>query len=119
MYPAIDLGAGEKERLTLETLLLCPASRTEIALGKFFVIFAAAIIASVLGVVSMAVSLGYIVPEGVLELAHNQPESGVVGQPTQRALHQGSLRGLCHGSQEHGQPDTGLAVGTGKRARFC
>ena len=32
MYPAIDLGAGEKERNTLETLILSPCSRTEIAL---------------------------------------------------------------------------------------
>ena len=34
-YPAIDLGAGEKERGTLETLLLTPISRTELVLGKF------------------------------------------------------------------------------------
>src|SRR5262249_50871644 len=32
-YPAIDLGAGEKERGTLETLLLAPAQRIEIAVG--------------------------------------------------------------------------------------
>jgi len=37
-YPAIDLGAGEKERGTMETLLICPASRTEIVLGKFFTV---------------------------------------------------------------------------------
>lgn len=34
-YPAIDLGAGEKERGTMETLLISPASRAEIVLGKF------------------------------------------------------------------------------------
>jgi sodium transport system permease protein len=34
-YPAIDLGAGEKERGTMETLLICPATRAEIVLGKF------------------------------------------------------------------------------------
>ena len=37
-YPAIDLGAGEKERGTMETLLICPATRTEIVLGKFFTV---------------------------------------------------------------------------------
>ncbi|MBI1347583.1 ABC transporter permease subunit [bacterium] len=37
-YPAIDLGAGEKERGTMETLLICPASRTEIVLGKFLTV---------------------------------------------------------------------------------
>lgn len=37
-YPAVDLGAGEKERGTMETLLICPATRTEIVLGKFFTV---------------------------------------------------------------------------------
>ena len=37
-YPAIDLVAGEKERGTMETLLICPATRTEIVLGKFFTV---------------------------------------------------------------------------------
>lgn len=35
LYPAIDVCAGEKERGTLETLLLSPASRAEIVTGKF------------------------------------------------------------------------------------
>jgi sodium transport system permease protein len=34
MYPALDLGAGEKERGTMETLLTAPASRIEIVLGS-------------------------------------------------------------------------------------
>jgi sodium transport system permease protein len=34
-YPAIDLGAGEKERGTMETLLISPAKRVELVLGKF------------------------------------------------------------------------------------
>lgn len=38
MYPAIDLGAGEKERGTLETLLTAPVNRFEILLGKFGVV---------------------------------------------------------------------------------
>ena len=38
MYPALDLGAGEKERGTLETLLVSPANRMEIMLGKFGVV---------------------------------------------------------------------------------
>jgi sodium transport system permease protein len=37
-YPAIDLVAGEKERGTMETLLICPATRAEIVLGKFFTV---------------------------------------------------------------------------------
>src|SRR5581483_11523260 len=32
--PALEFGCGEKERGTLETLLLAPESRAELALGK-------------------------------------------------------------------------------------
>jgi sodium transport system permease protein len=54
LYPATDLGAGEKERLTLETLLVAPASRFEIAAGKFGVVFLTALVAGVLATASMA-----------------------------------------------------------------
>jgi sodium transport system permease protein len=40
LHPAIDLTAGEKERGTLETLLLSPARRTEIVAGKFLAVWA-------------------------------------------------------------------------------
>ena len=39
LHPAIDLTAGEKERATLETLLLSPASRGEVVLGKFLAVW--------------------------------------------------------------------------------
>ncbi len=39
LHPAIDLTAGEKERATLETLLLSPASRGEIVCGKFLAVW--------------------------------------------------------------------------------
>jgi len=61
MYPAIDLAAGEKERGTLETLLVSPASRGEFVIGKYLVIFTAGIIAAVLSMVSMALSARYMV----------------------------------------------------------
>jgi sodium transport system permease protein len=38
IYPAIDMTAGEKERGTMETLLISPAERVEIVLGKFFAV---------------------------------------------------------------------------------
>ena len=44
MYPALDLGAGEKERGTLETILSSPATRLDVVLGKFLVVMLAAII---------------------------------------------------------------------------
>ena len=53
IYPALDLGAGEKERSTLETLLLSPASRYEIAAGKFLVILLTSMVAALLGLGSM------------------------------------------------------------------
>jgi len=57
MYPAIDLGAGEKERGTLETLLLAPIPRYQIVLGKFFVIFTTGVTAALLSLTSMGVML--------------------------------------------------------------
>ncbi len=38
IYPAIDMTAGEKERGTMETLLISPAERSEIVFGKFFAV---------------------------------------------------------------------------------
>ncbi len=57
MYPAIDLGAGEKERGTLETLLLAPIRRYQIVLGKFFVIFTTGVTAALLSLTSLGVML--------------------------------------------------------------
>ena len=53
MHIAADLGAGEKERGTLETLLLAPVSRVDIVFGKFFAIAIAGITAVVVAMVSM------------------------------------------------------------------
>jgi sodium transport system permease protein len=55
-YPAIDLCAGEKERGTMETLLISPASRTEIVMGKFFTVMLASIATALLNLASMAVT---------------------------------------------------------------
>lgn len=57
MYPAIDLGAGEKEGGTLETLLLAPIARTELVMGKFMVLFTVGLAAALLMVTSMGVLL--------------------------------------------------------------
>lgn len=59
LYPALDVTAGEKERFTMETLLLGPVSRLEIAVGKFLVVFLAAVVAAVLTTGSMVVSFAY------------------------------------------------------------
>jgi sodium transport system permease protein len=57
MYPAIDLGAGEKERGTLETLLLAPIRRYQIVLGKFFVVFTTGVTAALLCITSIGITL--------------------------------------------------------------
>jgi len=54
MYPAIDLTAGEKERGTLETLLVSGVSRLDIVIGKFLTVFTASIVTASLAVGSMA-----------------------------------------------------------------
>ncbi|MDD3719495.1 MAG: ABC transporter permease [Actinomycetota bacterium] len=50
MYTAMDISAGEKERKTLEALLMTPASRTEIVTGKFLAVATIAVITIVLSV---------------------------------------------------------------------
>ncbi len=55
-YPAVDLCAGEKERGTMETLLISPAKRSEIVLGKFFTVMLASILTAVLNLVSMGLT---------------------------------------------------------------
>ena len=57
MYPALDLGAGEKERGTLETILSSPASRLDIVLGKFLVVLLAAFLTAFLALGGMAVGI--------------------------------------------------------------
>ena len=55
-YPAIDVCAGEKERGTMETLLISPASRAEIVLGKFFTVFLASMMTAMLNLASMGLT---------------------------------------------------------------
>ncbi len=66
MFPALDLGAGEKERNTLETLLLSPPSRMEIAVGKFMVILICSLAAAIFSVISLGVTIKVLVPEEIL-----------------------------------------------------
>lgn len=59
-YPAIDIGAGEKERGTLETLLICPISRTSIVLGKFLTVLSTGLATALITVTSFG-GWGYII----------------------------------------------------------
>ena len=53
MYPAIDLGAGEKERGTIETLLASPVNRIEILCGKFMVVTLTGITSALISLFSL------------------------------------------------------------------
>ena len=52
-YPAVDVASGEKERGTMETLLICPATRSEIVLGKFLTVLAFSVCTTILNLISM------------------------------------------------------------------
>jgi sodium transport system permease protein len=57
MSTVVDLTAGEKERGTMETLLASAAGRTELVLGKFFVVVTSALTTTVLSLASFAFSV--------------------------------------------------------------
>jgi sodium transport system permease protein len=57
MYPAIDLAAGEKERGTIETLLVTPVSRTTIVAAKFAVVVAGGLLSVVLSLTGLLYTL--------------------------------------------------------------
>ena len=58
--PAVDAVAGEKERGTMETLLVCPATRLEVVLGKFLSVFAVSLATALGNLVSMALTFGQL-----------------------------------------------------------
>ena len=71
MYPAIELGAGEKERGTMETLISTNISSLEIIIGKMFAITGSAVITAIFS------TLGFIVPLIIvyLYLGDNLPDT--------------------------------------------
>jgi sodium transport system permease protein len=86
-YPAVDLCAGEKERGTMETLLISPASRTEIVLGKFLTVMLASVMTALLNLVSMGLT-GVQMAHHVGSLAASasrRPLAAVIAPPTLQA----------------------------------
>ncbi len=69
-YPAVDLCAGEKERGTMETLLISPATRAEIVLGKFFTVMLASMTTAVLNLLSMGLT-GIVLAQNGASLARD------------------------------------------------
>lgn len=67
-YAALDLGAGEKERRTLEALLVTPPSRWELAGGKFLAVTAASMAAVLMVIATTLVTLRLGAQWGLSEL---------------------------------------------------
>ena len=66
-YPAIDAIAGEKERGTIETLLIAPCAPLDIVAGKFLAVWAVALaglVANVISIVLTAVVTLRFLPQG-------------------------------------------------------
>lgn len=57
MYPAMDSTAGEKERGTIETILASPVSRTDLVVGKFFLVLTFSVVTTALSVLSFSGSV--------------------------------------------------------------
>jgi sodium transport system permease protein len=55
IYAAFDQVAGEKERGTLETLLVSPASRRDIVLGKFGAVVGVCLVSSLLSIAGLVI----------------------------------------------------------------
>jgi sodium transport system permease protein len=71
MYPAIDLGAGEKERGTLETLLSSSANRQSILIGKLGVVILAGLLSafvSMLGLGGMLQFYSSMIPKELFNI---------------------------------------------------
>ncbi|MBL4632093.1 MAG: ABC transporter permease [Paraglaciecola sp.] len=62
--PATDIGAGEKERGTLETLLISPIERNKIVMGKFLTICVAGAMTALITVASMVI-WGLVLSQGM------------------------------------------------------
>jgi len=67
-YPAIDAIAGEKERGTIETLLIAPCTAGDLVRGKFLAVFAvtlATLAANVVSIVATGAVAARLLPQGL------------------------------------------------------
>jgi sodium transport system permease protein len=81
MYPAIDLFTNEKERGTLETLLVTPVSRLEILFGKMSVISVIGLSSAILSIFGLSFGLKQFsqgLPEDVMGALGNFIDPGNV-----------------------------------------
>jgi sodium transport system permease protein len=78
MYPAIELTAGEKERGTIETILSSPIPRMHLVLGKFLLVFSAAIVTAALSVLSMGISFSLLRHIPIMSLGSQRGEAAAL-----------------------------------------
>jgi len=57
IYPALDVTAGERERGTLESLMVCPVPAIDLVVGKFLVVTTIAIIGAALNLASVTATV--------------------------------------------------------------
>jgi len=72
-YPAIDAIAGEKERGTIETLLIAPCPMFDVVVGKFLAVFAVTLATLAANAISIALTssvLGRFLPGGIASDLH-------------------------------------------------
>lgn len=58
LYPAVDATAGEKERGTLETLLVAPVRPLQVMAAKYLTVAALSVLASVANLLMLAITFG-------------------------------------------------------------
>jgi sodium transport system permease protein len=67
---ALDTSAGERERKTLESLLLTPASRSQLLVGKILAVTLTSLAAALVAIASMLVALSQITFGGASGISH-------------------------------------------------
>lgn len=68
-YTAIDVSAGEKERKTLEALLMTPIKRLDLVIGKFLAVSTVALVSTILALGSMYISISQVMGGTMKNLA--------------------------------------------------
>jgi sodium transport system permease protein len=70
---AVDLVAGEKERGTLETILVSAAQRNELVLGKFLAVISIALLTVLLNLMSIFFSFRHLISQAAVETTIDIP----------------------------------------------
>lgn len=76
LYPAVDLTAGEKERGTLETLLVSGARPVDVMAAKYLTVSAVAILTALANLAAMAATFGFGLSFGTSQTTTFQLSAG-------------------------------------------